>query len=177
MVVHADGGSRIDSAGAGSRLATRTAEPGKEMRNYNARAMGAWYWIGVAAGLGAAVGVLLAGAARTLVAVALAVAAGAGVGVGIDAWQPGGWGDIVVAAVAGGAAALGAGRVVRGALARGGTRGGTVAIVAGVALVAGGLAWVPALGYLLAVLLPVLAVRLRRRAPERYAGLRTLARD
>jgi hypothetical protein len=36
---------------------------------------------------------------------------------------------------------------------------------------------VPALGYLEAVALPALAARLRRRSPERYAGLRTLARD
>jgi hypothetical protein len=36
---------------------------------------------------------------------------------------------------------------------------------------------VPVLGYLEALALPVLAVRLRRRAPERYAGLRTLAKD
>ncbi|MDX6442626.1 MAG: hypothetical protein QOE43_2355, partial [Gaiellaceae bacterium] len=34
-----------------------------------------------------------------------------------------------------------------------------------------------ALGYLEALALPVLAARLRRRAPERYAGLRTLAKD
>jgi hypothetical protein len=35
---------------------------------------------------------------------------------------------------------------------------------------------VPALGYLEALALPVLAARLRRRMPERYAGLRTLAK-
>ena len=38
------------------------------------------------------------------------------------------------------------------------------------------LAFVPVLGYLTAVALPGLAARLRRRAPERYAGLRTLAK-
>ena len=42
---------------------------------------------------------------------------------------------------------------------------------------AAGLAFVPVAGYLEAVALPVLALRLRRRTPERYAGLRTLARD
>jgi hypothetical protein len=31
-------------------------------------------------------------------------------------------------------------------------------------------------GYLEALALPALALRLRRRAPERYAGLRTLAK-
>jgi len=33
------------------------------------------------------------------------------------------------------------------------------------------------LGYLEAVALPAIAGRLRRRAPETYAGLRTLAKD
>jgi hypothetical protein len=56
-------------------------------------------------------------------------------------------------------------------------RCGTATIVAGAALVVAGLAWVPALGYLEALALPALAARLHRRAPERYAGLRTLARD
>ena len=136
--------------------------------------MGAWYWIGVAAGLGAAAGVLFAGAIRVaLLAIAVAVAAGAALGYGIDAWQPGSWVDVVAGALAGGVAALGAVQVVSGAL----RRGGTALIVAGAALVAAALAWVPALGYLVALSLPVLAARLHRRAPERYAGLRTLARD
>ena len=141
--------------------------------------MGAWYWIGVAAGLGAAAGVLLAGALR-LAAIAVAVVAavcGAALGYGVDAWQPGSWGDIAAGAAGGFAGALGAATVVRGALRRGGTAGGTAVIVAGAALVAAGIAWVPALGYLEALALPALAARLRRRSPERYAGLRTLARD
>lgn len=141
--------------------------------------MGAWYWIGVAAGLGAATGVLLAGALR-VAAVAVAVvaaAAGAALGYGIDVWQPGSFGDIVAGALGAAAGALGAAQIVVGALRRGGTRGGTAAIVAGAAAVAAGLAWVPALGYLVALGLPAFAARLRRRAPERYAGLRTLARD
>ena len=37
------------------------------------------------------------------------------------------------------------------------------------------LALVPLVGYLEFLALPVLAIRLRRRRPERYAGLRTLA--
>lgn len=141
--------------------------------------MGAWYWIGVAAGLGAAAGVLLAGALRVaLVGVAvLAAVAGAALGYGIDAWQPGGWGDIAAGGVGGALSSVGAVQVVRGALRRGGTRGGTAVIVAGAALAAGGLAWVPVLGYLEAIALLLLAVRLRRRAPETYAGLRTLAKE
>jgi hypothetical protein len=39
------------------------------------------------------------------------------------------------------------------------------------------LALVPFVGYLEAVALPALAARARRRRPERYAGLRSLARD
>jgi hypothetical protein len=137
--------------------------------------MGAWYWIGVSAGLGAAIGVLLAGFAARAAAVA-GVLVGAGVGYAVDAWQPGSWGDVVAAALGGLLAGLGAAVIVRGALRRGGTRGGTAILVAGAALVAAGLAFVPAVGYLEAVALSAFAVRLRRRQPERYAGLRTLAK-
>lgn len=137
--------------------------------------MGAWYWIGVSAGLGAAIGVLVAGlAVRGAAIVGLLV--GAGAGYAIDAWQPGGWADIVVAAAGGALAGLGAAVIVRGALRRGGTRGGTAILVAGAALVAAGLAFVPVAGYVVALALPAFAARLRRRQPERYAGLRTLAK-
>jgi hypothetical protein len=140
--------------------------------------MGAWYWIGVAAGLGAAGGVLLAGVMRTAIVVVIAAAAaGAALGYGIDAWQPGSWGDIAAGAAGGLAGAFGAAQIVRGALRRGGTAAGTALLVAGAAALIAGIAWIPALGYLEALALPVLAVRLRRRQPERYAGLRTLARD
>jgi len=140
--------------------------------------MGGWYWIGVSVGLGAGAGVLVAGVAARVVALALLLAAAAGLGLGfaIDGWQPGGWGDVVGAAVGGLAGAFGAAQVVRGALRRGGTSGGTATLVAGAALVAAALAWVPVLGYLEALALPLLAARLRRRLPERYAGLRTLAK-
>jgi hypothetical protein len=137
--------------------------------------MGAWYWIGVSAGLGAAIGVLVAGfAARAAAAVGVLV--GAGVGYAVDAWQQGSWGDVGAAALGGLLAGLGAAVIVRGALRRGGTRGGTAILVAGAALVAAGLAFVPAVGYLEAIALPAFAARLRRRQPERYAGLRTLAK-
>lgn len=135
--------------------------------------MGGWYWIGVCAGLGAAAGVLAAGiAGRALVAVALAAAAGIGIGFAVH-----GWADAAAGAVGGLLGALGAATVVRGALGRGGTRGGTAVLVAVTALLVAGLALVPAVGYLEALALPALAARLRRRSPERYAGLRTLARD
>jgi hypothetical protein len=144
--------------------------------------MGAWYWIGVCAGLGAGIGVLLAGIAgakrAALIAAAVgALIAGAGLGYAIDRWQPGSWGDIVAAVLGGLVGAFGAAQIVRGALRRGGTRGGTATLVALGALAVAALAWVPALGYVIALALPMLAVCLRRRAPERYAGLRTLAKD
>ena len=144
--------------------------------------MGAWYWIGVCAGLGAAAGVLLAGlagAARAalIAATVLALAGGAGIGLAIDGRWPGGWGDVVAGVLGGLTGAFGAAQVVGGALRRGGTRGGLAVLVAGVALLVAAVALVPALGYAEALALPALAARLRKRAPERYAGLRTLAKD
>jgi hypothetical protein len=144
--------------------------------------VGSWYWIGVALGLGTAVGVLVAGAVgavRTVVLVAaVAVAlAGAAVGFGIDKWQAGSWGDIVAAAAGAVLGLFCAAQVVAGALRRGGTRGGTGTLVGGGALVLAGAAFIPVVGYLEAVALPALVARLRRAQPERYAGLRTLARD
>jgi hypothetical protein len=144
--------------------------------------MGGWYWIGVCAGLGAGAGVLLAGlagAARFVLIAAgvLALAAGAGIGIGVDGRWPGGWGDVVAGVLGALAGALGTAQIVSGALRRGGTRGATAALVAGGALIVAALALVPVLGYLEALALPALAARLRKRAPERYAGLRTLAKD
>ncbi|HEY5058061.1 MAG TPA: hypothetical protein VII51_03495 [Gaiellaceae bacterium] len=144
--------------------------------------MGGWYWIGVCVGLGAAAGVLLSGvsgASRAALPVAglLATAAGAGIGYALDMSQPGGFGDVAGGVVGGLVGALGAAQVVRGALQRGGTRGGTATLIAGAALVLAAFAWVPLVGYLEALALPALAARIRKRAAERYAGLRTLARD
>ena len=45
------------------------------------------------------------------------------------------------------------------------------------ALVGAALAFVPIVGYLEAAAVLALGARLRRRAPETHAGLRTLARD
>ena len=133
-------------------------------------------------GLGAAVGVLiasLAGAGREwrIAATVLAGAAGAGIGFGIQSWQPGGWGDRLGGIAGGVAGALGTAQTVSGALRRGGTRVGTATLVAGSAFVIAALAWIPAAGYVIALALLALAPLLRRARPERYAGLRTLARD
>lgn len=139
--------------------------------------MGDWYTIGLALGIGTAIGVLFAGLLSATVlgrfaAVAFAGAAGAAVGVLIDDWT-----EIVAGAVGGLVGAAAAVIVVSGALRRGGTRGGLALIVAALAAGLAGLAFVPAAGYLEAVALPVLAARLRRTQAERYAGLRSLARD
>jgi len=135
------------------------------------------YTVGLLAGLGAALGVfaagLIGGISRGAVAAALVGAiAGGALGIALFDWAEAGAG--VVGGLLGGWAASG---VVAGTLRRGGTRGGTAALVTGAALVLGLLALIPVVGYLEAVALPVISARLRRRTGETYAGLRTLARD
>jgi hypothetical protein len=66
--------------------------------------------------------------------------------------------------------------VARGALGRGGTAGGTAFLLVAGAVVLGALAWVPVAGYVEALAVPALGFRARRRVPERFAGLRTLAK-
>ena len=117
--------------------------------------MGDWYWIGVCAGLGVGIGVLLAGlltGTRAALTSGLVLAVGAGVGVGflIGEWDE----------------AIG-----------GGARFGTAVFIAIAAVVLAALAWIPAAGFVEAALVPAFAARLRGRAAERYAGLRSLARD
>jgi hypothetical protein len=87
------------------------------------------------------------------------------------------WTELVAGLAGGVLGAFAAAIVVGGALRRGGTRGGLALIVAAVAAGLAGLAFIPFVGYLQAVALPFLAVRLRRTQAERYAGLRTLAKD
>ena len=139
--------------------------------------MGSWYWIGVAAGIGVAIGVLVAailGATRTLLAIALVAAGGLGILVGLAVGQ---WDEAVGGAAGGVLGSLGAAQVVAGTMRRGGTRVGTAIFAIVGAVILTGLAWIPAVGYIEAAVVPALAGRLRRRAPERYAGLRSLARD
>ena len=139
--------------------------------------MGSWYWIGVCAGLGVSVGVLLAGlfaGTRIALTAALVLAAGAGVAIGYALGQ---WDEAIGGAVGGMLGAVGAAQLVMGTLRRGGARFGTAIFVGLAALVLAALAWIPIVGYLEAALVPAFAARLRGRAPERYAGLRSLARD
>jgi hypothetical protein len=117
--------------------------------------MGSWYTIGILVGLGTSLGV-----------------AAAAIGFAFWEWQQ----------VAGGVAgalcgALGSAPLVAGALRRGGTRGGTATLLGLASLVGAALAFVPVVGYLEALAVPLLGARARRREPERHAGLRSLARD
>ena len=139
--------------------------------------MGDWYTIGLALGIGAALGVLFAGLLSSTplgraAAVVLGAAAGAVVGVVIEDWT-----ELAGGALGGILGAAAAVIVVAGALRRGGTRSGLALIVTAVAAGLAGLAFVPGAGYLEALALPVLAARLRRTQADRYAGLRSLARD
>jgi hypothetical protein len=139
--------------------------------------MGDWYTIGLALGIGTALGALFAGLLASTplgraAAVVLAGAGGALVGILIEDWT-----ELVGGAVGGLVGAAAAVVVVSGAFRRGGTRAGLALIVAAVAAGLAGLAFVPGAGYLEAVALPLLATRLRRTQAERYAGLRSLARD
>jgi hypothetical protein len=139
--------------------------------------LGDWYWIGVTVGLGAACGIALAGALarnRRGLAAAAALGAAAGVGIGFGFFE---WDEATGGGIGGLAGALGVSQVVRGALRRGGARGGTAMLLAGAGLVCAALAFAPGVGYLEAAAAPLLGLRLRRRAGGRYAGLRILAGD
>jgi hypothetical protein len=135
--------------------------------------MGAWYTIGILVGIGVALGVAATGALRRLLpsAVAAAIAAAA---IGLLVWH---WYQAVGGVVGAACGAYGASPLVAGTLRRGGTRGGTAALLALGSLVLAALAFIPVVGYLEAVAVPALAARLRRRTPDTHAGLRTLARD
>jgi hypothetical protein len=135
--------------------------------------MGAWYAIGVLAGVGAAFGLGAAVAVpRWLVAAVPAAVLGAVVGLFASHWP-----EAVGGAAGGVAGAIGAAPVVAGALRRGGTKAGLALFVGAGACIVAALAFIPGVGYAEAVALPALGLRLRSRLPDRFAGLRTLARD
>jgi hypothetical protein len=140
--------------------------------------LGAWYWIGVAAGIGAGVGIVLGsllppGRTGTAVAVLLALVVGGGIGYVL----PTGWGAVAAGAAGGVAGALASAALTAAALRSGGTRLGVAAIVTLAGIGAAAVAFIPAVGYLVAVFAPVGALRVRRRGGSRYKGLRILAKD
>jgi hypothetical protein len=135
--------------------------------------VGDWYTIGILVGLGASMGVAATGVLRRAL-VGLVVAVAVAVAIGLVFGQ---WDEAIGGAVGAACGAIGSAPLVRGALRRGGTRGGTALLLTLAAVVGAGLAFVPVLGYLEALAVPALGARLRARAPERHAGLRSLARD
>jgi hypothetical protein len=135
--------------------------------------VGHWYTIGVLAGLGTALGIAATGVLRRAV---LGFPVAAAIAVAI-AFALGTWGEVIAGVIGAACGAFGSAPLIGGALRRGGTRGGTAALLAVASLVAAAIAFIPVVGYLEAVAVPVLGLRLRRRSPDRHAGLRTLARD
>lgn len=136
-----------------------------------------WYRIGVAAGIGAGGALVAAGwLARTRAGVVATIIVGAAVGI-VAGFLIDNWTEAVGGAIGGVLGGIGCAQIVRGALRRGGTTGGTGILVGVAGLVVAALALIPVVGYLEALALPALGTRVRRQAPERYAGLRSLARD
>jgi hypothetical protein len=135
--------------------------------------MGDWYTVGILVGLGASFGLAAVAFVRMLIPAAV-IAVVTAVLIGLAFWQ---WDEALGGAVGSVCGAFGSSPLVGGALRRGGTRGGTAALLGLVAVVGAALAFVPVLGYLEAIAVPALGLRLRRRAPERHAGLRSLAKD
>jgi MFS family permease len=136
-----------------------------------------WYRIGVAAGIGVGIALVAAGwlaksRAGALLSILIGAAAGVAVGLALGDWP-----EAVGGAIGGVLGGLGAAPLAAGTWRRGGTVVGTGILIGLAGLGIAALALVPFLGYLEAAALPALAARAHRREPERYAGLRTLARD
>ena len=138
--------------------------------------MGDWYEIGVTVGIGLAAGIAFAGVlaglrfglATTLLG---ALVVGIAAGLLVNGWL--GLSGGVVGAVIG---SISAAAIVRGANRRGATLGGTAFLLIGAAVVVALLALIPVVGYIEALVLPVVAARRARSGPEKYAGLRSLAK-
>lgn len=138
--------------------------------------MGNWYTLGLCLGLGVALGVIVSGIlGSNVIGIGAGAVVGAALGVAIGLLV--GETEEAIAGAAGVViGSLSAAVAVRGALRRGATRFGTGAYLSAVGIVIGLLALVPIVGYVAAVGVPVLAVRMRGRQAARFAGLRTLAK-
>jgi hypothetical protein len=133
--------------------------------------------VGVFLGLGVGLGVVLAGLlGTTRWALAGGAVLGAALGIGLG-FGLGGIEDGVAGGLGGLFGAAGTQRLLSGTLRRGGTRVAAAALLGFAGLLIAVLAFVPLVGFVEAAALPALAARLRRREPDRYAGLRSLARD
>ena len=138
--------------------------------------MGSWYTIGLSLGLGLGLGVVLVGILGSNVfGVGVGVVVGAALGVSLGL-AIGDTAEAIAAGVGGSLGALSAAAAVHGALRRGGTRIGIAAYLGVLGLVICLVALIPAVGYVEAVAIPLLAARMRGRQAARFAGLRTLAK-
>jgi hypothetical protein len=138
--------------------------------------VGDWYTIGLALGLGLGFGVILSGllaanAVGTGIAVVFGVAAG-----GLAGYAIGDTTETIAGLVGGLVGALAAAVVVLGAMRRGATRLGVGTYVGSVGVLILLVSLIPIVGYVVTVVLPALAIRMRGRNAARYAGLRTLAK-
>jgi len=136
----------------------------------------AWYTIGLCLGLGLGLGAGFVGIlGSNVIGVGLGTIAGVAIGA-VVGFAIGGAAETIVGGVGGFLGALAAAAVVHGALRRGGTRIGIAAYVGVLGLLICLLALIPAVGYVEAVAIPLLAARMRGRQAARFAGLRTLAK-
>jgi hypothetical protein len=135
-----------------------------------------WYTIGLCLGLGLGLSVAITGILGTnVVGIGAAAVVGAVLG-GAIGLLIGDSPETIAGAIGGVLGALSAAAVVVGALRRGATRFGVGAYVAALGALICLIALVPVAGYVLAVVLPVLAARMRGRQAARFAGLRSLAK-
>lgn len=134
------------------------------------------YLIGLSAGAGAALGLAGAGVPLRLTRATLPAAVLAGAVAAAFAWLAFDWPEAIAAAAGAVLAGVSAGALARRSLRRGGTAAGTAFLLLVAAVAAFALALIPLVGYLEAAALPAFAARARRRAGEKYAGLRSLAR-
>jgi len=138
--------------------------------------VGSWYTIGLCLGLGLGIGVVLIGIlGSNVLGVGVGTIVGAAVGVAIGL-AIGDTAEVIAGGVGGCLGALSAAAIVHGALRRGGTRLGIAAYLGVLGLLICLVALIPAVGYVEAVAIPLLAARMRGRQAARFAGLRTLAK-
>jgi hypothetical protein len=116
-------------------------------------------------------GLLAANAVGTGIAVVVGVAAG-----GLAGYAIGDTAETIAGLVGGLVGALAAAVVVLGAMRRGATRLGVGTYVGSVGVLILLVSLIPIVGYVVTVVLPALALRMRGRQAARYAGLRTLAK-
>lgn len=138
--------------------------------------MGEAYRIGLSAGAGAAIGMVAAALLTRLPRGGAGAALLGALTAGVLGWVIFGAPEAVAGAVGGLLGAASTAVLARGSLRRGGTAAGTALLLLLSAAAVFLIALIPVAGYLEAIAMPLLAARARRRAGEKYAGLRTLAK-